>query len=102
MAVRVPTFDRDSNVLIKMYAEHGEMAAVRYAWTYVKANGYPERNSSETYGYGNYSTANSTNSTGSGNFSSCYNDLDCNFGYHCRADGKCHYNGGAYPTGSCG
>lgn len=83
MAVRVPTFDHDSNVLIKMYAEHGEMAAVRYAWTRVKANRYPGRNSSETYGYGN-SAGNSTGSGGySGDSSSCYNDLECADGYHC-------------------
>lgn len=41
MSIRVPAFERDSKVLIKMYAEHNEMAVIRYSWMNVIGNCNP-------------------------------------------------------------
>merc|ERR1712093_410846 len=64
MSIRVPAFERDSKVLIKIYAEHNNMAVIRYSWMNVIGNGEPDY-------YKDYS--NYTNYTNSTNSSDYYN-----------------------------
>lgn len=64
MSIRVPAFERDSKVLIKIYAEHNNMAVIRYSWMNVIGNCEPDH-------YKDYS--NHTNDTISTNYTDYYN-----------------------------